>query len=219
MSHSQSHPLLLTLLWLSACSPRDVVVADLPGGPKGTGTQPVAGSGGAPPGGNGGSGLSGAGGAGACASTADCSDIELCVKATCSDASGHCELRPLTCGNESIPVCGCDGVTYWNDCLRRQNGTESMVANQCAQGAAPCGGPANGSCRMSRAVCAQLLPPGAPCGSGPRPGVCWLLPDSCPTNSGPERWQSCDPAQRCGDMCGAMRMGGPFQRAQPGACP
>jgi hypothetical protein len=42
------------------------------------------------------------------------------VKGPCDaeDPGGVCVRLPAKCGNEQAPVCGCDEVTYENDCKR-----------------------------------------------------------------------------------------------------
>ncbi|HEX3849595.1 MAG TPA: hypothetical protein VHW01_01440, partial [Polyangiaceae bacterium] len=54
-----------------------------------------------------------------CTSNADCQPTAYCDKAGCNVSIGSCRLRPLLCDLNSSPRCGCDGVTYWNDCLRK----------------------------------------------------------------------------------------------------
>lgn len=53
-----------------------------------------------------------------CSKTFDCENDEMCVKKVgkCADTWGHCEKIPAECDNIDKPVCGCDGISYSNEC-------------------------------------------------------------------------------------------------------
>ncbi|MEZ4369294.1 MAG: Kazal-type serine protease inhibitor domain-containing protein [Polyangiaceae bacterium] len=98
-----------------------------------------AGSGGSA--GNGGSaGSGGSGGSAGSSGTAGSGGVAGAATRECQDQGGWCAYtdgtcgattdcfcqltRPESCPDVSLPVCGCDGVTYRNACLASQAGTD-----------------------------------------------------------------------------------------------
>jgi hypothetical protein len=120
----------------------------------------------------------------------------------------------LTCDNNGSPVCGCDGVTYWNDCLRAQTGIVSSTPGQCPLDTSA-GCDAGPSCPITGASCVRLLvggpPPNAPPGGmcHDDPGFCWLLPASCPNDPNDRTWALCGSNHVCETTCDAMRSQAP----------
>jgi hypothetical protein len=185
---------LAALSWLAGCAPHDVSVAELPPPPDGGFHRRRP-----------------------CVEDSDCTQPDYCDRDACGGVNGHCEHRPIFCDDPvRAPMCGCDGVTYWNDCLRRQAGV-SAAPGECAETAAPCGGASAQPCAAAGASCARLSAK-AECG-GAAEGVCWMLPPSCPTDDG-ERFAGCDPAALdCVGACAAIRSEKPHYALPTGACP
>jgi hypothetical protein len=179
---------------LLGCAPEEIVVASLPPGDGGPPRPPPM----------------------RCTSSDECPPNAFCSKPSCGAVGGVCEGRPTFCGPEPAPVCGCDGMTFYNDCLRRVAGAPFAAPGECGVSGVPCAGPGGASCPPG-ASCARLLPPGAPCRDVP--GTCWVMPPECPREPPPgDRWTSCGPPPpACVDTCDALRSGVPHVRVR--ACP
>ena len=153
-----------------------------------------------------------------CATLHDCPAGTYCDKPSCSSASGTCEFFPPDCPGQEQPSCGCDGVTYFSDCLRRASGIASSTTGPCWMGTAlECDGSSTGTCPQG-AVCGLLtgMGPGA-CPPAPE-GTCWVLPAQCPApGPGGILWDACQPGPRCLDTCTALRAGGAYRGSQ--RCP
>jgi hypothetical protein len=137
-----------------------------------------------------------------CTTAIDCDSGEYCEKLGCGDTFGSCAAAPFAggCPAEGLPVCGCDGVNYWNDCLRRAAGVAAnLELGQCSR-PRPCG-PGN-EC-PGDAVCALLLPRPTDCGR-PFPPRCWAVPTTC---SSREQFLPCGQPPACFDLCAAARSG------------
>jgi hypothetical protein len=146
-----------------------------------------------------------------CIANSDCAPGSYCERRHCEDTTGECHHFPIACADEESPTCGCDGVTYWNDCLRRTAGVSTAEIGQCSY-PLTC---SDGVDCPSGAACARLV------GADPtfcRPnveGTCWVLPVTCPEVASVDRWSVCDANDtktRCIDTCTAIRSGKPYRR-------
>ena len=66
----------------------------------------------------------------ACAVNSECAPDQVCDKHYCDDPYGVCMPRMGMCRPFGA-VCGCDNVTYANDCARRQAGVSGSTAGAC----------------------------------------------------------------------------------------
>ena len=143
-----------------------------------------------------------------------------CFPGTCG-LLGTCRDGGAACDDQLEPVCGCDGITYWNDCIRAQRGVPSSTQLPCRNDSLACRDASD--CGVAGASCARLIGPGAPCPPDIA-GACWVLPPICPASSLLEPRLSlatiaCVPQPgTCDDLCTAVRSGLPHLWSFTGPC-
>lgn len=108
-----------------------------------------------------------------CGANEECPEDEFCDCGDDSCGPSQCRARPDGCDDDVAPVCGCDGVTYSNDCERQSAGTCLASEGECPPQA--CGGILGEGCPEGY-VCD--LVEGA-CGVSDLPGTCVEAPESC----------------------------------------
>jgi hypothetical protein len=112
---------------------------------------------------------------GPCAWGDDCGVGYYCFAPGCG--AGDCILKPVPAGQppEPVPVCGCDGATYWNKEVAASLGMSISAQGACAT-SIPCG-PGRmcpGSLKCNREVMDE------PSCSPQALGECWGTALSCP---------------------------------------
>lgn len=140
----------------------------------------------------------------------DCAGTELCKVTACGD-TGICAPRPPQQDNYA-PVCGCDGVTYWNEAIANAAGISKRTDGACALQAlttARCGGLNGVVCAGFRRCNLEVETPTACAGAAGRQGTCWGLPDSCPPSQN-GTMRRCTGGGGCRSYCDAIKDQAPF---------
>lgn len=65
-----------------------------------------------------------------CFSSEDCKADDFCEKKFCAELEGVCRPRPVSC-ELGLPVCGCGGLPFPSDCIRRAAGVASSKPGPC----------------------------------------------------------------------------------------
>jgi hypothetical protein len=137
---------------------------------------------------------------GACKTLDECGEGSYCDKQQRAAPYGTCEARPTVCPPTQDPVCGSDEISYFNDCIRKQNGIAFATSGECGRNARPCGDIFTPSACPLGTFCGRLKVT-APddlallCAFDivATPGKCWALPDCSTVPPGGGRWIPCLP--------------------------
>ncbi len=110
---------------------------------------------------------------GACPSGSDCRTSLECGRGQwCSgsgcDTPGSCEAIPRACPDIFAPVCGCDGMTYGNDCEAAAAGMRVARSGACSS---------SGACTSNSECVRGEYCAGTGCDT---PGTCMMRSEICP---------------------------------------
>jgi len=151
-------------------------------------------------------GISGDGvSSGTCVDSITCPTTHFCSKA-CGSATGSCIPRPPS-STLYDPVCGCDGITYWNPAIAVAKGASTNHAGPCGPDEAmKCG---TGVSCDSGARCVLIVTTDGDCSSSSKTGRCWRIPSSptCPGSAGSTPGARACGGGGCDTLCNAVKSG------------
>ena len=131
---------------------------------------------------------------------------KLSVGECCCDFMGVCVPIPTACPDVWMPVCGCDGQTYGNECEADMAGVTIAHVGECGKTCAFPGDPACGTGTFCKFATGS-------CGTAGDVGVCAPVPEVCPMYFSPVC--GCD-GMTYGNECEADHAG--VSVAHLGAC-
>ncbi len=130
-----------------------------------------------------------------------CGKDEYCAASDATCTKGVCARVSLGDTSDLSPVCGCNGITYWNPNNAARAGAATKGTGACTTGAKTCGGIAGLRC-PAPTLCNYEVSDGFACNVVDFAGVCWGLPGFCPLLGQGSR--VCDTG-KCTRACDAIR--------------
>jgi hypothetical protein len=132
---------------------------------------------------------------------------EYCDDVTCGKTTGAGTCKPKLVGKAGDnPVCGCDGLTYWNPLMAASRGMPAQHNVICpgdvdvaCSAIKACPGGNSIFCRKTDNGCVGALE-----------GTCWVLPGDCGSTS--SKVETC-PLKDCVNECDLIKQGGSFDQS------
>ncbi len=133
--------------------------------------------------------------------TGQCGPGFYCKATACG--LGTCAPAPAETSTKT-PICGCDGVTYWNETVAQNHGVSTQTTGECNPGKT-CGGLANLKCPLG-ANCNFKQSSSGGCAISDPTGTCWGLPAQCPQIVIGPQTRQCN-QQKCTEACALIKAG------------